>query len=105
MALLNQIDKRISNLSLPYCDLLTNLHTSTTLPQVSSNPKQGLERINQQLVQQLDTAMQTIDEITAEYTRVFSGNQTALELENSRKKMLQIFQDTEYNILNPDTND
>ncbi|MCQ8127941.1 hypothetical protein [Methylomonas rivi] len=102
MSLLNQIDKRINDLSLPYCQLLTHLHT--TEKGVSSHatpPSQGLERINQQLVQQLDTAMQTIDEITAEYTRVFSGNQTALELENSRKKMLQIFQETEHNILHP----
>lgn len=100
MSLLHQIEKRIDNLSLPYFDLLTNLH-SVTASQPAVDPKQGLERINQQLVQQLDTAMQTIDEITAEYTRVFSGNQTALELENSRKKMLKIFQDTEHSILHP----
>lgn len=100
MSLLHQIEKRIDNLSLPYFDLLTNLH-SATASQPAVDPKQGLERINQQLVQQLDTAMQTIDEITAEYTRVFSGNQTALELENSRKKMLKIFQDTEHSILHP----
>jgi hypothetical protein len=40
--------------------------------------------------------MQTIDDITGEYTRVFSGNQSALELENSSKKMLQIFHDAEH---------
>lgn len=102
MSLLNKLNKCINNLSLPYCDLLSNLQTpaNDSLSRPSSSG-QGLERINQQLVQQLDTAMQTIDEITAEYTRVFSGNQTALELENSRKKMLKIFQDTEHNILHP----
>lgn len=100
MSLLSQIEKRINSLSLPYFDLLTNLY-SAKASQPSNSPQQGLERINQQLVQQLDTAMQTIDEITAEYTRVFSGNQTALELENSRKKMLKIFQDTEHSILHP----
>ncbi|MCQ8103094.1 hypothetical protein NP590_03150 [Methylomonas sp. SURF-2] len=105
ISLLHQIDKRINDLSTPYCELLTNMQATSTNSTHSSSPAQGLERINQQLIQQLDTAMQTIDEITAEYTRVFSGNQTALELENSRKKMLKIFQDTERNILHPDAND
>lgn len=101
MSLLNQIDKRINNLSEPYCQLLADFHPTSATASHSKSPKQGLEHINQQLVHQLDTAMQTIDEITAEYTRVFSGNQTALELENSRKKMMQIFQETEHNILHP----
>ena len=92
MTLLNEIDRCIGDLSEPYCRLLANM---TSTPKASiSETDQGLERVNQQLVRQLNTAMQTIDEITAEYTRVFSGNQSELELENSSKKMLQIFQDS-----------
>lgn len=102
IGLLSEIDEKISNLSEPYCQLLSKMHNSSgsagsTATATASD--QGLEFINQQLVRQLNTAMQTIDDITAEYTRVFSGNQTALELENSRKKMMQIFQDTEHKIL------
>nr|WP_305909126.1 hypothetical protein [Methylomarinum sp. Ch1-1]MDP4522014.1 hypothetical protein [Methylomarinum sp. Ch1-1] len=42
--------------------------------------------------------MKTMDEISAEYTRVFSGKQSELELENSSKKMLRIFQEAENTI-------
>lgn len=102
--LLNDIDQLIANLSDPYCKILADKITdaepeSGDSSRMNSNEKiAGLERINQQIVRQLDTAMQTIDEITAEYTRVFSGNQTALELENSSKKMQQIFMDAEHRI-------
>ncbi len=102
-ALLSEIDQLIANLSDPYCKLLAGGPPSTArgaiaanAPETAANNKvAGLERINQQLVRQLETAMKTIDEITAEYTRVFSGNQTALELENSSKKMQQIFHDVQ----------
>lgn len=95
MGLLGDIDQCIGNLSEPYCKLLTHMTTHANTPGAAPAPSSNthaLERINQQLVRQLDTAMQTIDEITSEYTRVFSGNQTELELENSSKKMLQILQ-------------
>lgn len=104
IGLLSEIDEKISNLSEPYCQLLGKMHLNGAAAASNSTANsndQGLEFINQQLVRQLNTAMQTIDDITAEYTRVFSGNQTALELENSRKKMMQIFQDTEHKILHP----
>ena len=101
IGLLSEIDEKISNLSEPYCQLLSKMHPGSAIASTSISNDQGLEFINQQLVRQLNTAMQTIDDITAEYTRVFSGNQTGLELENSRKKMMQIFQDTEHKILHP----
>lgn len=96
MALLNEVDRCIGDLSEPYCRLLAKLSAA---PKTSApDNAQSLERINQQLVRQLDTAMQTIDEITSEYTRVFNGNQTELELENSAKKLQQIFQDSVRNL-------
>jgi hypothetical protein len=104
-ALLSEIDQLIANLSDPYCKLLAggsakgSASGATSGTGAGSDKKvAGLERINQQLVRQLDTAMKTIDEITAEYTRVFSGNQTAMELENSSKKMQQIFLETEQHL-------
>lgn len=99
LALLNEIGQRIGELTEPYQNLLANhgggSPAATADGAQPPNKQAGLERINQQLVRQLDTAMKTIDEMSAEYTRVFSGNQTALELENSSKKMLQIFHDAE----------
>ncbi len=93
MALLSQIDRKIGQLSAPYQRLLTDVAAGKTTHSVTKAPP-GLERINEQLVLQLDTAMKTIDEISAEYARVFAGHQSQLELENSSKKMLQIFQST-----------
>jgi hypothetical protein len=107
--LLAEIDQLIGNISEPYCQILKETHPAAGSPvttaagngggTVNAEMKiSGLERINQQLVRQLDTAMKTIDEITTEYTRVFSGTQTALELDNSSKKMIQIFLEAEERI-------
>lgn len=99
MLLLNEVDRCIGKLSEPYCQLLSKLANE---PKPGNNENmQNLERINQQLTQQLDTAMQTIDEITNEYTRAFNGSQTEVELENSSKQMLQIFQDSIHRLNQP----
>ncbi|MCQ8117197.1 hypothetical protein [Methylomonas rosea] len=99
LVLLSEIEQRIGRLTEPYQNLLANRGAVAPVAAVQDSPQAnqlaGMERINQQLVRQLDNAMKTIDEMSAEYTRVFSGNQTALELENSSKKMLQIFHDAE----------
>ncbi|CAD6881203.1 hypothetical protein [Methylomonas albis] len=99
LALLSEIEQRVGRLTEPYQNLLANrgaiAPAATTQESPQASQLAGMERINQQLVRQLDNAMKTIDEMSAEYTRVFSGNQTALELENSSKKMLQIFYDAE----------
>lgn len=109
-ALLTEINQLISNLSNPYCRLLSksdaqanlknseNENLDTKLIMEAETKIAGLELVNKQLSKQLNTAMETIDDITAEYTRVFSGQQTALELENSSKKMLQIFLEVEKSI-------
>lgn len=99
LVLLSEIEQRIGRLSEPYQNVLATRGAIVPVERlndsVQSSQLAGMERINQQLVRQLDNAMKTIDEMSAEYTRVFSGNQTALELENSSKKMLQIFLDAE----------
>ncbi len=97
LGLLNEIDKNLGSLSEPYCQLLGQMAKAMS---ASPNTRMdsGMKIINEQLVRQLDSALNTIDEITAEYTRVFSGNQTALELENSSKKMLQIYRQAESTI-------
>lgn len=98
LATLADIERKIDELAEPYQNLLVD-HPEPTSGAVGQVDKlAAMERINQQLVRQLDTAMKTIDEISAEYTRVFSGNQTALELENSSKKMLQVFAEAEHSI-------
>lgn len=98
LATLADIERKIDELAEPYQNLLADRVESVTGAAGQVDKLAGLERVNQQLVRQLDTAMKTIDEISAEYTRVFSGNQTALELENSSKKMLQVFAEAEHSI-------
>ena len=97
---LPEIEQLIAKLSKPYCNLLTE--TELGFAESSNLRKETkvfeLEKVNKQLVRQLETAMQTIDEISSEYTRVFSGHQTQLELDNSSKKMQQIFKDIEQRI-------
>jgi hypothetical protein len=97
---LAEIEQLIVKLSEPYCNLLVETELGfTENHDIRKNPKVvGLEKVNKQLVRQLETAMQTIDEISSEYTRVFSGHQTLLELDNSSKKMQQIFKDIEQSI-------
>ncbi len=103
VALLNQIDSYINKLSSPYCRLLKDSNSTEVVSndeeleeaklQISRLKKEGA-----QLSEQLEMAMKTMDEISAEYTRVFSGTQSELELENSSKKMLRIFHEAEKTI-------
>ena len=97
---LAEIEQLIDKLSEPYCNLWTETESEVAESHNSRNDTRAvrLEKINKQLVRQLETAMQTIDEISSEYTRVFSGHQTLLELDNSSKKMQQIFKDIEQRI-------
>ncbi len=97
---LAEIEQLIVKLSEPYCNLLAETEVGFADGNEGRKDMQvvGLEKVNKQLVRQLETAMQTIDEISSEYTRVFSGHQTLLELDNSSKKMQQIFKDIEQRI-------
>ncbi len=103
VALLKEIDRYINKLAMPYCKILQEA-TATADPSGGQELEQArleigrLKKEGKQLGDQLQTAMQTMDEISAEYTRVFSGKQTELELENSSKKMLKIFADAEKSI-------
>ncbi len=101
--LLKGIDKQIDDLSEPYCKLLTNYSGdakgSEKLEEMQNNVAQHTLE-NQRLSDQLTTAMNTMDEISREYTKVFSGTQTELELENSSKKMFAVFREAEQRIRN-----
>jgi len=99
-ALLKEIDHSINRLSTPYCNILresvaagdsgNNSELEEAKAQISRLKREGAR-----LAKQLQMSMQTIDEISSEYTRVFSGTQSEMELENSSKKMLCIFADAE----------
>jgi len=96
--LLNDMDQYIDNLSEPYCKIIRHSSGNGEGPGTLKVTEEKIEELmskNERLSRQLTVAMNTMDEISSEYTRVFSGTQTELELENSSKKMLAIFQDSE----------
>lgn len=100
MTVLQELEQSITQLPEPYLralETLSQTHNVTSFTPVADHTETltGLESVNEQLRHQLDTAIQTIDTMSAEYTRVFSGQQTELELENSCKRLLQIFREAE----------
>ncbi len=95
--LLMNMDDYVNQMSSSYCEAFK----STESDSESNQDDDEIESLKKQLAllsEQLNTSMNTMDDITAEYTRVFSGTQSELELDNSRKKMLQIFADAEKHI-------
>jgi len=89
---LKKIDQHIDKVSEPYCKILAHASGNGNEETQIEEKVQKLKIENERLTEQLTIAMSTMDEISAEYTRVFSGTQTELELENSSKKMFEIFQ-------------
>lgn len=95
------IDQYVDNLSEPYCKLLAHAFGGAGDADRDNEDKQKMTKLmqqNKQLAKQLTVAMSTMDEISAEYTRVFTGTQTELELENSSKKMFEIFHQAEQQV-------
>ncbi len=92
VALLGRIDKHIDKFSEPYCKILSHASGGGGKEKELEDSLNKLTESNDRLAEQLTIAMNTMDEISDEYTRVFSGTQTELELENSSKKMFSIFQ-------------
>lgn len=99
--LLKGIDKQVDKLAEPYCKLLVNNSSNNVGDEKLNDAEKMLSlhsKENERLSEQLKIAMQTMDEISQEYTKVFAGNQTQLELENSSKKMFAVFRDAEQRI-------
>lgn len=99
MTVLQALEQAIAQLPEPYLRAIETLSqaqqpiASLSLPAPESMAR--LELVNEQLRNQLEIALHIVDDLTIEYTRVFSGQQTALEIENSHKRIVQIFQQTE----------
>jgi len=91
------IDQKIDSFSEPYFKMLAHSVSDTVDSESESEDKKTIDLLvdqNEKLSEQLTLAMGTIDEISAEYSKVFTGQQTELELTNSSKKMLGLFQQT-----------
>lgn len=92
---LANIDQQIDRFSEPYFKVLAHsVGGAVDTETIEEYEKKNylLMEQNDRLGEQLSLAMATIDEISSEYSKVFSGTQTELELKNSSKKMLGLFQ-------------
>ncbi len=103
---LSNVSQQMDALSNSYCQIFqANQGDSSSMSQadldIVNEKLAQLQHENSMLAQQLQTAMHTMDEISSEYTKVFSGTQNELELENSRKKMVATFLQTEKNFSSP----
>ena len=99
--LLNEMDQYIDNISEPYCKIIRHSSSNGAESGALEASEDKIERLNQEIARlgkQLTISLDTMDDISAEYTRVFSGTQTELELENSSKKMIGIFRDAEQQV-------
>jgi len=99
--LLNEMDQYIENISEPYCKIIRHSSSNVAESAALEVTEDKIEKLMQEIARlgkQLTISLNTMDDISAEYTRVFSGTQTELELGNSSKKMIAIFRDAEQQI-------
>lgn len=99
--LLKEMEQHINDLTEPYCKIIrlsSEKTEETEKMQVAEAEIQKLTQESEQFEEELTVAINTMNEISAEYTRVFSGSQTEMMLENSSKKMFEIFHEAEQKI-------
>ncbi|MGH8548926.1 MAG: hypothetical protein ACRERU_10065 [Methylococcales bacterium] len=96
--LLNGIDQCIQALTKPFCRLLSEVSEKSRddpeLAAAMESAKAEIERLKQEsqrLSKQLSMAMETMDEISSEYTKLFASSKEAEELDMSRKRMLNTY--------------
>ncbi len=96
--LLFEIDKSVQVLSEPFCKLLDKLSTMekvdpamSDLIETANTEIQQLRDEREKLSKQLSTAMETMDEVSQEYSKMFGSPKQAEELDSSRKRMLNTY--------------
>lgn len=103
--LLNGIDQSIQALTIPFCRLLSEvsekIRDDPELAAAMEAAQAEIERLktesdrlkmeSERLSKQLSMAMETMDEISSEYTKMFGSSKEAEELDMSRKRMLNTY--------------
>lgn len=111
---LAELDHYVQGVSEPYCqlvaDLIGHFQQQAQMPKSEvvvweqklaevkgavADAEARAERINHQLT----LALNTLDEVSSEYTKMFGDSQAAEELHASRKRMLEAFGRTERRLL------
>ncbi len=98
--LLGKIGDQIRDLSKPYHDLLRELppREDPVLADTLDKAEEEIGRLKietEQLANQLQVAMATIDDLSSEYTRMFAPDKTREEMEASRQKILDTLKQSE----------
>lgn len=103
------IDARIRAITEPFCKLLADAKGGDeAVLQDLNKARRLLEEQNarltrqrfesNQLSEQLATALETLDEVSSEYSKMFGASKSAEELEVSQKKVLNIFRQAEMRV-------
>ncbi|BCX80473.1 DNA-damage-inducible protein D [Methylomarinovum caldicuralii] len=108
---LGQLAGHIRALQEPYRQLLKEV-AAAPKPEADSRPLQeaqrqieALQAETQQLADQLQTALETIDTLSAEYTRMFAPDRSREELEASRRRIVEMLKRNEAKMRPPQTLD
>ncbi len=101
-ALLLEIDKSVQALSEPFCKLLADVAAIekvdpaiTTAIETANVEINRLRGESERLTEQLSMAMQTMDEVSSEYSKMFGSTKDVEELDVSRKRMLNTYKRAE----------
>lgn len=96
--LLNGIDQNVEALAKPFCRILSEAKFKSNIDpelgdaiEAARREIEQLKRDKEQLSKQLSMAMDTMDEISSEYTKIFGTSSDADELDLSRKRMLNTY--------------
>ena len=101
-ALLLEIDKSVQALSEPFCQLLAKVaaveKVDPTIASAIETANVEIKRLrgeSERLTEQLGMAMQTMDEVSSEYSKIFGSSKDVEELDVSRKRMLNTYKRAE----------
>lgn len=99
--LLNQLSQKVDGLTNPYVKAMTRM-TGATQP--DANQTEALQKLQaefdavlrekRRLSKELRTITQTLDEVSNEYAQMFGGSRGIDEISASRKRMMDILENT-----------
>lgn len=103
------IDTRVKAITEPFCKLLSDskgvdesvlqdLRKARQLLEEQTNRTKQLRFEANQLAEQLNSALETLDEVSSEYSKMFGESKNAEELEVSQKRILNVFRQAEMKV-------
>jgi len=103
LSLLGKLDERVRELTKPYHELLRDLPpgedpaTAVALAKAEEEIMR-LKLETERLAEQLQVAVETIDDLSTEYTRMFAPDKTNEDMEASRRRILDTLRQNEHRL-------